>query len=469
MNLKIKNLFNKTFSCELESLTPIAAHGSSREYFRCFGGGMTCLAAYNDDKKENIAFLDYAYQLKAKGISVPKIYSEDIENGIYLLEDLGNTTLYDIIEKEKRGEVAFSEVRDLYYKVIRELPKIQIEGGRDFDYSNAYPRKAFDSQSIAWDLSYFKYYFLKLSDIWFDEQELENDFKTLRDYLLSTDCSHFLYRDFQSRNIMIFDNKPYFIDFQGGRKGALQYDLASLLFDAKADLSPCFREELLDLYISELKFYVEVDQKQFKEIFYAYVYIRIMQAMGAYGFRGYFEKKEHFLKSIPFALINLKWLEDNISLNVKLPELKRIFQKMISSKKLMDISSKKLLVNIKSFSYKKGYPHDISGNGGGFVFDCRAIHNPGRYEQYKTLTGMDKEVIDFLDKEEDAKLFFENVLNLTTQSVDKYVERKFSSLMICFGCTGGQHRSVYFAEKLSKILLQNADIDVVLHHIEQNK
>ena len=268
---------------------------------------------------------------------------------------------------------------------------------------------------------------------------------------------------------MVFDNKPYFIDFQGGRKGALQYDLASLLFDAKADLSPEFREELLDLYVSELKHYVEVDEKEFKNVFYAYVYIRIMQAMGAYGFRGYFERKEHFLKSIPFALSNLKWLEDNIELGVQLPELHKVFKNMISSKKLTDVSSKNLLVTIKSFSYKKGYPHDISGNGGGFVFDCRAIHNPGRYEEYKTLTGMDKEVIDFLEKEDDAKLFFENVLNLITQSVDKYLERKFSSLMICFGCTGGQHRSVYFAEKLSKILLQNPDIDVVLHHVEQNK
>lgn len=469
MNLKIKNLFNKTFSCELEQITQIAAHGSSREYFRCKCSGFTCLAAYNEDLKENLAFLDYASQLIEKGVDVPKIYSKDIDNGIYLLEDLGNITLYDMLEKEKKGEVPFSDIKDIYYKVIGELPKIQIKAGKGFDYSNAYPRKAFDQQSIAWDLSYFKYYFLKLSNIPFDEQDLENDFKTLTSYLLSTDCSYFLYRDFQSRNIMVFDNKPYFIDFQGGRKGALQYDLASLLFDAKADLSPEFREELLNLYVSELKNYAEVEEKEFKDIFYAYVYIRIMQAMGAYGFRGYFERKEHFLKSIPFALANLKWLEDNITLNIKLPELHRVFQNMFSSKKLVEVSTKKLLVTIKSFSYKKGYPHDISGNGGGFVFDCRAIHNPGRYEEYKTLTGMDKEVIDFLEKEEDARLFFDNVLNITTQSVDKYVERKFSNLMICFGCTGGQHRSVYFAEKLSKILMQKADIDVVLHHVEQNK
>lgn len=469
MNLDIKNLFRKTFSCQLDDMCPILAHGSSREYFRCTGGNIICLAAYNKDRKENIAFLDYSRQLKGKGISVPKIYAEDIDNNIYLLEDLGNTTLYDMIEAVDRGEMPFDRVKSIYYKVIRELPKIQIQAGSGFDYTNAYPRQSFDNQSIAWDLSYFKYYFLKLSEVEFCEQDLEDDFETLGNYLLLTDTSYFLYRDFQSRNIMVLDNMPWYIDFQGGRKGALHYDLASLLFDAKANLSPEFRTELLDLYISELKQYIEVDKTEFNNVFYAYAYIRIMQAMGAYGFRGYFERKEHFLKSIPFAIDNLKWLEDNIKLPIDIPELHKVFGHIISSTKLRSLSSKKLIITIKSFSYKKGYPHDISGNGGGFVFDCRAIHNPGRYEEYKLLTGMDEEVIEFLDKEESASLFFENVLNIINQSVGTYLERTFSNLMICFGCTGGQHRSVYFAEKLSKILSQRPYIEVVLHHVEQNK
>ena len=469
MNLKISDLFTKTFSCELEKIIPISSHGSSREYFRCYGKNIVCLAAFNEDKKENIAFLDFSKQLKEKGILVPKIYSQDIESNIYLLEDLGNTTLFDLVQLQQDGKMPFSELQEIYHKVVKALVKIQIEGGENFDYSNAYPRREFDSQSIAWDLNYFKYYFLKLSEVQFDEQDLEIDFKSLTNYLLSANSNYFLYRDFQSRNIMIVSKEPYFIDFQGGRKGALQYDLASLLFDAKANLIPEFRQELLNLYISELKQYVEVDENEFKKIFYAYVYIRIMQAMGAYGFRGFFERKEHFLKSIPFALNNLKWLEDNVVLDVELPELHKIYSKMITSKKLNEITSKKLVVTIKSFSYKRGYPQDISGNGGGFIFDCRAIHNPGRYDEYANLTGKDKEVIDFLEEQEDVKMFFENVLKLINQSIQIYCKRGFTNLLVCFGCTGGQHRSVYFAEKLSKTLLQNTDIDIVLHHVEQNK
>ena len=469
MNLKIKELFYNTFGCELESIEPISAHGSSRVYFRCCSKSFSCLAAYNEDKKENITFVDYAKQLYSKGIRVPKVYSEDIDNNIYLIEDLGDVSLFDLIQLEEKEGITKQKLEGEYYKVIKALPKIQIVGGVGFDYANAYPRKTFDSQSIMWDLNYFKYYFLKLSGISFNEQDLEQDFETLSNYLLSTNCDYFLFRDFQSRNIMIIDDEPAFIDFQGGRKGALQYDLASLLYDSKANLTPEFRQELLEKYIQELEQYIEVDKEDFENYFYAYVYIRIMQTMGAYGFRGYFERKEHFLKSIPFALNNLKWLEDNVTLDVELPYLHSLFQQIINSKKLREISKQKLTITIKSFSYKKGYPHDMSGNGGGFVFDCRAIHNPGRYERFKTLTGKDKEVIAFLESEEDSTLFFEHILGLVNQSVETYLKRGFTNLLVCFGCTGGQHRSVYFAEKLAKVLSQNIDIEIVLQHVEQNK
>jgi aminoglycoside/choline kinase family phosphotransferase len=466
---KIKYLFQKTFGCEIEWIEKISAHGSQREYFRLYSQKITCLAATNEDKLENIAFLDYSNQLSEKGICVPKIYCQDLDNNLYFIEDLGNTTLYDLIELEKKGEISFQELRNLYHKVIEELPKIQILAGKDFDYSNAYPRKAFDKQSIAWDLNYFKYYFLKLSGIAYNEQELETDFQTLTNYLLSTNCNYFLFRDFQSRNIMIFNNEPAFIDYQGGRKGALEYDLASLLFDAKADLKPEFREELLELYIKEANKYIELDENKFRNYFYAYVYIRIMQAMGAYGFRGYFERKEHFLKSIPFALNNLKYLEENINLDVNIPYLHKIFNEMTNSEKLQNIAKQKLKLTINSFSYKRGYPQDLSGNGGGFVFDCRAIHNPGRYEEYKSLNGRDKLVIEFLEKENDAQLFFENSLEMVSQSIKTYLDRNFTNLSVSFGCTGGQHRSVFFAEKLAKALSQNPDIDIVLKHLEQNK
>ncbi|MDD2577542.1 MAG: phosphotransferase, partial [Bacteroidales bacterium] len=257
---KIKDLFLKTFSSEIERIEKISAHGSQRVYFRCYCTKITCLAAFNENQLENIAFLDYAKQLSSKEIRVPEIYAQDIENNIYLLEDLGNVSLYDLIELEKKGEIDKGRIEEYYYKVIESLPKIQIVAGKGFDYTNAYPRKAFDKQSISWDLNYFKYYFLKLSGIEFNEQELENDFEKLTDYLLSADCDYFLYRDFQSRNIMITDNQPAFIDFQGGRKGALQYDLASLLFDGKADLKPEFREELLSKYITEAKKYIDVNE-----------------------------------------------------------------------------------------------------------------------------------------------------------------------------------------------------------------
>src|SRR5574344_714642 len=467
MNTQIRDLFYHTFSSEIENITPIVANGSSREYFRLSNKDITCIAAYNKDKKENLAFVDYANQLYEKGIRVPKVYAQDLDNDIYLIEDFGDTTLFDMIQLEQKQELSTERLDQMYQKVIKALPKIQIVGGKGFDYTNAYPRKAFDAQSIGWDLNYFKYYFLKLSGSAFGEQELENDFKTLTSFLLQTQTDYFLFRDFQSRNIMIVNNEPAFIDFQGGRRGALQYDLASLLYDGKANLSPENRQRYLNLYIEELSKYINVNEKEFREYYYAYVYVRIMQAMGTYGFRGYFERKEYFLQSIPFALKNLQWLEDNVSLPIKLPALHLLFKQMIHSDKLLSIAKTKLTVNIRSFSYKKGYPQDLSGNGGGFVFDCRAIHNPGRYDKYKSMNGMDKEVKDFLEQQPDTNEFFSHVYSLVKQSVNTYKKRNFTSLMVCFGCTGGRHRSVYFAERLASVLSQETDIDIVLKHEEE--
>lgn len=467
MKENIKDLFKKTFGVEPNSICEIAAHGSSRKYFRCQTEVVKVLAAYNGDKKENLAFIDFAKQLKAKGINVPAIIAVDEEKDIYLLEDLGNTTLFDFISSASENEIL-----DIYSKIVRTLPKIQIEAGKGFDFTNAYPRKAFDLQSLQWDLNYFKYYFLKLADIPFNEQELENDFEVLENYLLNCNCDFLLYRDFQSRNIMLKDNyEIFFIDFQGARKGALQYDIASLLYDAKANLSPATREKLLAIYIEEVKKYIDINEEDFIAHFYAYVYIRIMQAMGSYGYRGYFQKKEHFLKSIPFAIENIRFLEENIKLPIELPALHNIFQQIITNEKLLSISKSNcvLNVNIKSFSYKKGYPHDTSGNGGGFVFDCRALPNPGRYEEYKSLNGLDKEVIDFLEEKEEVQEFFKNVCSLINQSCKEYQRRGFSNLSVYFGCTGGQHRSVFFAQKLANYLKNKENIKVITQHIEQNQ
>ncbi|MBP5710524.1 MAG: phosphotransferase, partial [Bacteroidales bacterium] len=326
----------------------------------------------------------------------------------------------------------------------------------------------FDRQSMQWDLNYFKYYFLKLAGISFDEQLLEDDFQKLIDFLLQAGNFYFLFRDFQSRNIMIFNNEPYFIDYQGGRRGALQYDIASLLYDGKADLSPDLRNELLEFYLSELSNYIPVRHDEFLQFFDAFALIRIMQAFGTYGFRGYYEKKAHFLLSIPYAIRNIKYILDNCHLQLEIPELFSALRKITESE-LSNLSmevSDKLTVEINSFSYKKGIPMDYSGNGGGFVFDCRALPNPGREKFYQDFTGKDKVVADYLEKYDEVSDFKDSVFALVKQSVDNYLERKFNHLSVSFGCTGGQHRSVYFAESLSEYLQKTykQKIKVILQH-----
>ena len=463
MKTKLSNLFLQTFLSTPKSIEEISAHGSNRKYFRIIADKINCIGVYNEDYKENEAFVSYAVQMKQNGINVPEIYAIDLKNNIYLQEDLGDETLFSFLQKND-----IETALPIYEQILSHLVSIQTM--KNFDYSKAYPRKDFDVQSIAWDLNYFKYYFLKLADIPFNEQLLENDFKNLSNYLISVPNEYFLFRDFQSRNIMLHKNKVYFIDFQGGRKGALQYDVASLLFDGKVKLSSQQREHLLNHYINEVSKKIDINKETFVQQFYAFCYIRIMQAMGAYGFRGYFQRKDSFLKSIPNALKNIAYLQQNTTLPISLPELNKVFQQMINSQKLLSLGTnkQKLTVTIKSFSYKKGYPMDISGNGGGFVFDCRALPNPGRLEEFKHLTGKDIEVINYLEEKEEVKYFFENVKNIVWQSVNKYLERGFTHLMLCFGCTGGQHRSVFFAEKIAKELSQNTDLNIVVKHIEQN-
>jgi len=322
---------------------------------------------------------------------------------------------------------------------------------------------------MLWDLNYFKYYFLKLAKIHFDEQGLEDDFQTFTDYLLQTECHFFLYRDFQSRNIMLWHGTPYFIDYQGGRRGALQYDVASLLYDAKADIPQHVRDELLDHYVCAVNRFILTDEKEFIEYYYGYVLIRMMQAMGCYGFRGFYEKKEHFLQSIPYALKNLEWILETVQIPVNVPELTNVLNQLVDSEALKNVCNpgKTLTVRINSFSYKRGIPVDETGNGGGYVFDCRAIHNPGRYEQYKHLTGKDAAVVEFLRREADVKSFLNNIYELVDRSVENYQQRNLANLMVSFGCTGGQHRSVYCAERFAEHLEQKYDVKVVLRHLEQ--
>ncbi|MCF7825714.1 MAG: phosphotransferase [Candidatus Marinimicrobia bacterium] len=466
---KLKTLFEKHFKEDVIDLSPLPAHGSNREYFRLSNDQRSVIGAKNMDRLENDAFISFSRHFRSKGLDVPEIYAEDLDHHIYLQQDLGDITLFDYLRKVREGRKGFpEELLKTYEQVVERLPQFQIKGGQGLDYSKSYPHHSFDRQSMMWDLNYFKYYFLKLAHIRFNEQQLEQDFRTFTDFLLQADGNHFLYRDFQSRNIMLNDNKPWFIDYQGGRKGALQYDIASLLFDAKADLPFEVREHLLDHYLSAASQLLPIDREAFTRHYYAFVYIRIMQAMGAYGYRGFYERKTHFLQSIPYAVRNLEYLIRKVDLSIKIPVMMDVFHQLIQSSALREFGKAKLRlkVRISSFSYKNGVPIDDRGHGGGFVFDCRFLPNPGRDIAYKKLTGNDQEVIDWFASKPDMTRWLKRLFTMVDAAVTSYEEQNFTDLMISFGCTGGQHRSVHSANKLAAHLKETHDIDVVVHHRE---
>jgi len=452
---------------------PLAPSGSQRVYYRLQSKTKTAIGAYNPNLKENQAFIYFSRHFKSKGLPVPEIFAEDLDQDVYLQEDLGSTTLYSYLLL--KGDYFPDYLVQIYQKAVEQLAYLQIEGGKGLDYSNCYPREAFDRQSMVWDFNTFKYYFLRLAYIQFDEQALEEDFQRLADFLLQADSNFFMFRDFQTRNIMIKSGQPYFIDYQGGRRGALQYDLASLLYQAKAGMPEDIRQELLAHYMQTAGQLIDINREQFVQYYYGYVLIRSIQTFGTYGFRGLYERKEHFLKNIPFALRNVKWILENANLPVHMPELSRAMYALISSKRFEPFdkikgTSSLLTVTIQSFSYgATGIPEDSSGNGGGFVFDCRSIHNPGRYEPYKKLTGRDEPVINFLKHHSHMEDYLNNVFRLVDKAVEDYIERSFTHLSINFGCTGGQHRSVYAADALARHLKNKYGVKIILNHIEQER
>jgi aminoglycoside/choline kinase family phosphotransferase len=469
----LKELFERHFHSQVERAQPLQGElgGSGRSIIRLSDGKISAIGILHGVREENAAFIEFSRHFLRHGLPVPEIYAEDLNQGAYLEEDLGDITLFEFLSADRNGDDIASPVVDAYRKVVETLPRFQVEAGRDLNYKKCYPRGSFDRQSIAWDLNYFKYYFLRLAGIPFNEQALEDDFSRLTKFLLSAPREYFLYRDFQSRNIMWRDGRPFFVDYQGGRKGALQYDIASLLYDAKAALPPELRQNLLDHYLDSLAGFIELDRDAFMHHYYAYVYIRIMQALGAYGFRGFYERKAHFLQSVPFALNNLRWLLHHVTLPIELPTLLGAFTSMLGSEKLQSVAAQAdtLTVRIFSFSFHHGLPKDESGNGGGFVFDARSIPNPGREEQYKNLTGKDAPVIDYLNRQESVHQFLASVMSLVDASILEYQRRGFKSLMVSFGCTGGQHRSVYFAEQLAKRLRGRNGLEVVVRHVEMEK
>ena len=465
-----KQLYQQWAGEPPSSLLPLAPSGSKRIYYRAESKNNSAICTFNDEVAENKTFIYFSQHFTQAGLPVPQVYEHAPDFKTYVQEDLGATSLYSFLIN--RTEDFSPTLTQLYEEAVSRLAQIQITGHRGLDYDKCFGAKAFDKQSILWDLNLFKYYFLKLADIPFDETKLEADFSTFADYLLHAPQDYFMFRDFQTRNIMIKNNKPYFIDFQGGRKGALQYDLASLLFQAKANLPHDARAHLLEHYLDKASALTTIDRQKFKQFYYPYAMVRSMQVLGAYGFRGLYERKKHFLESIPFAINNIRWLIQQISPNLKIPELRKVWQSIAESKSFDSFDkeagkSALLEIDVKSFSYKKGIPESSSSHGGGFVFDCRFLHNPGRYEPYKHITGREEPVINFLKQHSEMPTFLNNVRHIVDAAVQNYLERSFDHLSIYFGCTGGMHRSVYAADQIAHYLHDTYGVKVNLFHRER--
>lgn len=450
---------------EAESIRLLPASGSHRRYYRITLDGESLLGVYNDNLPENRAYFSFTRQFREQGLDVPRILHIDRDETVYFVEDLGDRTLFSLLPRPWGTDYRQEEAYAYYPEVIRQL--IRFQNAR-IDYDHVYPVAEFDSVPMMWDLNYFKYFFLKLSGLEFSETALEKDFRNLCRFLDPGGKRAFLYRDFQSRNIMINNGKPWFIDFQGGRKGPLGYDLASLLYDAKADLPFSMREELLDFYIEEARTHITgFENEAFRNEFHACVLLRILQAMGTYGLRGFHEKKDLFLKSIPFAIRNLNHLRTRNLLPLPLPELERIIKKLEDTRwaSFQRPSSAKLHIGIFSFSIKNGKVPTHPQHGGGFVFDCRFLPNPGRIEAYKQLTGRHPEIIRFLSACPEVSEFLQNCLQVVKPAIENYIERDFDTLSIGFGCTGGQHRSVYCAQEMARLLHQDFDVQVNVTHL----
>ncbi|MDE6497783.1 MAG: phosphotransferase, partial [Muribaculaceae bacterium] len=443
----------------------LAASGSNRRYYR-LNGVRPLVGVLGTSREENEAFIELARHFGQRGLPVPEVVAVAKDNMAYLQSDLGDSILFNAIEKGRLTRSFSAEEKRLLSATIRLLPDLQFNGAVGLDFSKCYPLPQFDTRSVLWDLNYFKYCFLKATGLEFSEDRLEDDFQAMAEVLMRSMSSTFMYRDFQSRNVMLVDGKPYFIDFQGGRKGPYFYDVASFLWQAKANFPDSLREELIKEYIDSLRRYVPVDEDYFMEQLRHFVLFRTLQVLGAYGFRGYFEKKPHFMQSVPFAVANLRELLHTPF--KEYPYLTNVLKELCELKQFSSEADKRALtVKVMSFAYKTGIPNDNSGNGGGFVFDCRAVNNPGKYERYKPFTGLDSNVIEFLETDGEITRFLEHCYELVDASVERYIERGFTNLMVCFGCTGGRHRSVYSAQHMAEHISKKFGVKVELVHREQ--
>ena len=500
---RLIELYKKWAGKVPHEVTRLQGAGSNRQYFRLLADDCsTVIGVIGTSRDENHAFISLCNHFGARKLPVPKVLAVSDDEICYLQTDLGTTSLFDAIAggREAGGRYTLSE-KQLLVKTIRELPNVQIRGARGLDFNNCYPQPEFDTNSVLFDLNYFKYCFLKPTDLDFHELKLEANFHLFAKDLTAEKCDSFMYRDFQARNVMLDDEgNPWFIDFQGGRRGPYYYDLASFLWQASAKYPNKLRRELVYEYYNSLKNYTEVpSSRHFVERLSLFVLFRTMQVLGTYGFRGYYEQKKHFIDSIPPAIQNLRellklncfpypYMMDMLRRLTELPQFALIEQAAVNRAdgyKVTDNNVYKshpqdgpatfskydgngpLVVRVYSFSYRKGIPEDQSGNGGGYVFDCRSTHNPGRYEPYKKLTGLDEPVIRFLEDDGEILTFLDSVYKLADAHVRRYIQRGFTSLMFCFGCTGGQHRSVYSAQHLAEHINRKFGVRVEITHREQ--
>lgn len=460
------SLFTNVTNKSNPQVEALPTSGSNRKYYRLKQNNISLIGVNGESVEENNAFIYLAQHFYQNDLNVPKVIAVSEDKMSYLQQDLGDSILFDLIKGGRLTGVFSREEKELLHKTISKLAEFQVKGANNLNFDNCYPLPEFNRRSVLWDLNYFKYNFLKTTGLEFSEDQLENDFEKLAEALLKDKSDTFMYRDFQSRNVIILDDEPYFIDFQGGRKGPVYYDVASFLWQAKANFTPDLRVELIQTYITSLKKFIDVDVSVFMQNLRQYILFRTLQVLGAYGFRGYFEKKPHFIQSVPFALNNLsELLEDRFD---EYPFLDSLLRKMVNLKQFIDTQKRELKVRVFSFSYKKGIPNDISGNGGGYVFDCRAINNPGKFERYNNVTGLDEPVIKFLEDDGEMVDFLTNIYPLVEKHIKRYIDRGFTDLMISFGCTGGQHRSVYAAQHVAEYISNKFGIKVSLVHREQN-
>ena len=451
----LRPLFESYTGQKLSQCTEFASSGSHRRYFRLVGGTVSLVGVVGTCKEENLSFLTLARHFREKGLHVPAIMAQSEDGMAYIQEDLGDKILFDLLSQGRESGIYSSYEKDLLYRTLEQLPRIQFLGAQGLDWKVCYPQEAFDARMIDFDLNYFKYCFLKATGLEFNEMRLQDDFEKFKADLLRDDDDTFLYRDFQARNVMIRDGEPWFIDFQGGRRGPIYYDVASFIWQARSRFPEDLKQELIRTYLRALQGFKQVDEQEFYSRLRLFVLFRTLQVLGAYGFRGYFEKKPHFLSSVPYALSNLRnllqtpfadypYLNDILSQLAVMPQLNEMGQ------------DHRLEVHVYSFAYKKGIPVDNTGNGGGYVFDCRSVNNPGKYEYYRQFNGTDPEVIKFLEDDGEVNEFLDSVYKLVDAHVKRFIERKFTHLQVSFGCTGGQH------------LADKFDVKVLLTHREMN-